>query len=750
MNRQDSNTRIAIAVAMTLAGTIGAEHALAQEAVMNQPSAVLDEVVVTARKREESLQDVGSSVTAISAAELAMRPDIDLSSFANASPNVIIDDMQEGPGSAAAMTIRGIGTNDHERSIDPTIGVVVDGAFIGTVGGAMVKALDLQSVEILRGPQGTLFGRNSIGGVVNIVRRRPDSEFGGEIRASFGDYGEWQTDGYMSVPVSDTFAFKIAGAWNDRDGYAKNLTLGKEQGESEYKMISPSFVWRPTDALEVYYRFDKTWTDQDASVLLNVAQADQAWCFFYNQCAPDVDTPQGGDRYNSLQNNPDDNADFDTEMHVLNVSWDLSDDYRVDYIFGAFSTDEDPYWDYDGTALTLYDTQRYQWYRQNSHELRLTQAGQGPLTYTVGAYLWDSAYQNDMLSYIGFGDLLFGLPSGLVLEVPQRVRQDTESYAAFFEADWQFSDSWKLTVGGRYTRDEKEARVEDPLFQAALDVRGSYDRPARESWSEFSPKVGIQYRFSPTLMTYGLYTRGFRAGGFSGRPGTYDAAVTPYDPETVDNFEVGMKSEWLDQRLRFNASAYFMKYNDKQEELSVPVDVEGGTGQQTLFVNASSAEIKGLEFELAVMPSDNFTVRAVLGLLDAKYKNFDDPLTGTSLTYLELRRAPEVTATLSPSYEWEALGGTIVAAADWHYVSSYENTFWNTPQAANDAQDVLDATLTYRRNNTQIGVYGRNLTEADGYTVGLDVGRSVAFPGLWTFTGVRPPRTYGIRFTQKF
>lgn len=742
------NARLATAIALTLAAPAGIPVAQAQQA--GASAGGLEEIVVTARKREESLQDIASSVSALSPEELARRPDVDLSSFANASPNVIIDDMQEGPGSAAAMTIRGIGTNDHERSIDPTIGVVVDGVFIGSVGGAMVKALDLQSVEILRGPQGTLFGRNSIGGVVNITRNRPNDELGGQLRASYGNYDDWQIDGYVDLPVNDTLAFKLAGAWNERDGYAYNRTLGKDQGELKYQMISPSFVWRPMDALELYYRYDKTWTDQDASVLLNVAQPDQAWCFYYDQCAPSVNTPQGGDRYVSLQNTPDPNAQFDTETHTVNLRYDLNDDYRIDYIFGYFGTDEDAYWDYDGTPLLLYDTQRYQWYNQRSHELRLAYFGDSAFTYTVGLYAWNSKYQNNMMSYIGFGDLLFGLPSGTVLDVPQTVRQDTESYAAFFEGDYKFGDNWTLTLGGRYTRDSKETRVTDPLFQDQLDVYGGFDNPADESWSEFTPKVGLKYRFSDEMMVYGLYSRGFRAGGFSGRPGTYDAAVTPYDPETVDNYEIGMKSEWLDRRLRFNAAAYFMKYNDKQEELSVPVDVEGGTGQQTLFINASTAEIKGIELEVTALPFDGFMITGALGLLDAEYTDFDDPVTGESLTFLELRRAPDMTLTVSPSYEWSALNGSMTAQMDWHYVSDYENTFWNTPAAANDAQNIVDATLNYQFNNTEIGIFGRNLLGEDGYTIGLDVGRSLDFAGLWTFTGVRPPRTYGLRITQKF
>jgi iron complex outermembrane recepter protein len=739
---------LAAAITAALASPLGAPAAMAQESAA--AAGVLEEVIVTARKKEERLQDVGSSVSALGAAELARRPDLDLSSFSNASPNVIFDDMQEGPGSPAAMTIRGIGTNDHERSIDPTVGVVVDEVFIGTVGGAMVKALDVQNVEILRGPQGTLFGRNSIGGAVNITRRKPDMHFGGEIRASYGNYSDGLVDGFVNLPVNDKLAFKLSAAWNKRDGYFRNATLGKDQGKMKYTNFSPSVVWRPNEDVELYYRFDKSQTTQDASPMLNVAQPDQAWCFFYQQCAAGPNQPQGGDRYVSLQNTPDSNAWFKSDMHVFNARWNLSSQYRLNYVFGYFSTNEDAHWDYDGTPLTLYDTQRPQRWVQRSHELRLTYSGDGPLSYTVGAYAWNSSYRIDMISTIGFGDLLFGLPSGTLLFPPQSVQQHTKSYAGFFEGDWRFNDAWTLTVGGRYTRDKKDTGVIDPLFTTQLAQAGGIDNPVGKSWGEFTPKVSLKYRFNPDLMAYGLYSRGFRAGGFSGRPGTYEAAVTPYNPEKVDNFELGIKSEWLERRLRFNAALYFMKYKDKQEELSVPVNVAGGTGQQTLFLNAAKAEIKGAEFEIMAAPGGGFTISGSLGLLDAKYKDFLDPITGRSLTYLNLRRAPKVTATISPAYEWNALGGKMSAQADWHYVAKYDNTFLNSPQTANGSSNVLDATINYQYANTMVGIYGRNLTGDDSYTEGLDVARSLNFAGLWSFVGVRPPRTYGVRITQKF
>ena len=416
MDKARLNAKLAAAVAAALGAPLGAEVAQAQEIQVEATG--LEEVVVTARKREENLQDLGVAVSAMGQLELNRRFDVDLQDFANAAPNVVIDDLQQGPGSPAAIAIRGIGTTDVEKNFDPTVGVVLDGVFIGANSGAMLKALDLQSVEILRGPQGTLFGRNSIAGVINVTRQRPQTEFGGGARLGYGNYDDKQLDGFVNIPLGDQFAFKLSGAYRERDGYFDNLTLDRESGEMEYRSISPSLLWRPSDSLEFYYRYDRTDQDQDANTVQNMAQGDQVFCFFYSQCAQSVTTSQSGDRYDVLQNGDGRDSFFDTEMHVFNARWDLSDANRLEYVFGYFTTDEEVHQDWDATPLTLYHTDRPAVYTQRSHELRLTHDGDGALTYTVGAYAWNSNYRIDLLSFIGFVDFLSGgaVPPGTVVE----------------------------------------------------------------------------------------------------------------------------------------------------------------------------------------------------------------------------------------------------------------------------------------------------------------------------------------------
>lgn len=711
---------------------------------------VLEEVTVTARKRAENLQDVGLSVSALGKADLAVRYDVDLQTLQNASPNLVIDDIQQGPGSPAAISIRGIGTTDVEKNFDPTVGVVLDGVFIGVNSGMMLKAIDLESVEVLRGPQGTLFGRNSIGGVINIIRGKPDFEgFSGTAVVGVGNYGHTQADAFINITASEKLAFRLGGAIRKNDGWFYNRTLNRDVGEMDYTIISPSVTWRPTDDIEIYYRYDQTSQDQDANTLLNVAQPSQVWCFYYNQCAQSLTVPQSGDRYTVLQNDdPPYQTYFDTKTHIVNATWSINDNYSMVYVFGDFSTEEEVYQDWDATALTLYHTDRPATWDQTSHELRLNYAGDR-LTYTLGLYLWDSDYHIDLLSYIGFVDFLYGLPPGTVLEVSQSVSQTTESSAIFLEGDYELTDNWTLTLGGRYTKDKKSSAVVDPLTPE-LEERGGPDNPFRASWNEFTPKLGLRYRLSSELMFYGLYSKGFRAGGFNGRPGggQYLAAAIPYDPETVDNYELGMKSEWLNGRLRLNASVFHMDYKDKQEEQSVFTGE--GTGQQTLVVNAAQATIRGLEVDFNWLLSEVFSINGNLGLLDAKYDELVDPPTETDLSNLKLRRAPDVTATLVPTLTFDVAGGVLTARAAWHYVDDVELTFLNSPQAHVPSHSTIDASLVFDIRQFSISLWGLNLGDDDSWSQGYDVGAAVGFDGLWTYTAVRPPRTYGVNVSYRF
>ncbi len=719
----------------------GTELAFAQDTnpAVESPesSGGLDVIVVTARKRSENLQDVSASVSALSQGELDRRFDSDVRDFANASPNVIIDDTQQGPGGVAAATIRGVGVADVEKSVDPAVGVVLDEIYLGTSSGNLVKAIDLDRVEVLRGPQGTLFGRNAIGGVINLGRSRPTDELTGKVRATYANYDTMEAEGLISFPLADWASVKFTGAYRKSDGYVFSQFYNQNAQRSEFSALGIQLLLNPTENLELSFSFDDQNTRQDPPQLHNLAKPTDLFCAVYQQCRVDLTTPQSGDRYVSVSNGRlDKNAFFDMNLGIARATYDLDNDMEINYIYGRMETDEGITQDFDGTPLTLYDTDRPAVYHQDTHELRFSKGGSGPLTFVVGGYYWDSAYKIDLVSYIGFA-----VPN-TILAIPQTVRQTTKSYAAFFEGDYNFTDRLTLTLGGRYTHDKKSSGVTDYGF----GPNDNLNNPEEDSWSKFTPKASLSFEVADDVMIYGLYSRGYRSGGFTGRPTSENTAKTPYDPETVDNFELGFKSEFADRRVRLNASAFVMKYKDKQEDVDVPA--VGGTGRENRTINASSAELKGVEIDLTARPVDGLTFNANLGYLDAKYKNFiadtnnDGVLDDNS--NLKLRRAPKWNWTLGATYEVPVGPGAFWISGDVHYIGAHEISFLNNPSLRNKGQYLINGSLNYQINNTQISVFGRNLANEDGWTIGYDV------QGLWSYGAARPPRTYGVVVTQKF
>jgi len=733
---------------------VGATVALSGGSVnAQQPGeTALEEITVTARKRVEVLQDVAMSVSAMGQQQIEANFATDLRDLVYISPNTVLDDTNQGPGGVAAAYIRGVGVSEVEKNFDPAVGVVVDGVFRGTMTGSIVRAIDLERMEILRGPQGTLFGRNTIGGVINMERSKPTMKLGGKIRGSFGNYETSVLDGIVNFGNGDTFGAKLSGAYHKQgEGYFSNLNNGRDDGQYEYTSGGINLLWVATDGLELEWTSQIERTEQDSNQLLNNGQPGQAFCEFFGWCAPDISTPVSGDRYNVLQefanytwpfgaaDRPDFahnglspyDSSFDADTHQLEVRWDISDDYRLDYIIGSWETEEKVITDWDGVTDLLFHTDRPAEYEQLTNELRLTYDAGGNLAYTVGAYVWDSEYEIRLLSWIAGGP-------GLFLELPQTTKQTNESVALFFEGDYRFNDRWTLTLGGRWTEDEK-----------TTDQAGVVTTKAKADWSEFSPKVALKLQVSDRSMIYGLYSAGYRAGGFNGRVDGIETAETPYDPETVDNFELGYRSEWMDRRLIFNGTLFYMDYKDKQEEIQQP-SATSGTGQVTRVVNASTATISGAEFELSWRATDSFTLRTNLGLLDASYDEFlvDIGTPGNpdiiDFSSLDIRRAPEVTFSVVGDFEWQWGPGSAMLHAGIRYLDEHEVDFANKPELHNDTQTLVDASFSYDINNWYVSVFGRNLTEEDGYQIGFDVA------GLWSYAAPRSPRTYGVEVGVRF
>jgi len=716
--------------------------------VQAEGAGAIEEVVVTARKREEALQNVALAVSAMSQREVELNFATDTRELVYISPNTVLDDTHQGPGGVAAAYIRGIGVSEVEKNFDPAVGVVVDQLFLGTMSGGITRSIDIERFEVLRGPQGTLYGRNTIGGVINVSRSQPTMEFGGKMRIGYGDYDTTVADGVLNFGDGESIGVKLTGSFRDQgDGFFKNLVTGNDDGRNEYTSGGINVLWIPREDLELEATYIAERTDQDNPPLLNAGQPGQLFCTLWNWCSPSTDTPVSGDRYKVLSAygedvvNPFpgvafgppgyfephgfDDSTFDADTYQFELRWDLNENYRVDYIVGRWETEETAVNDWDAVPEILFHTDRPAEYEQTSHELRLTYDAGGKLTYTVGAYHWDSDYEIRLRSYIGF------VIPGLVLDLPQTTNQTNESTAVFFEGDYRISDRWTVTVGGRWTKDEK-----------TTDQVGVNNGAAKEDWDEFTPKVALKLELDEAMI-YGLFSRGYRAGGFNGRVDSFETATTPYDPETVDNLEIGYRSEHFDRRLIFNATAFYMDYEDKQEEIQQP-STTSGTGQVTRVVNAADATVKGAELELMWMVTENLNLRANLGILDASYDDFtvnlgtlENPVL-TDFSDLDIRRAPDVTFSIGGDYQRDFGPGSLVVRANARYLDEHEVDFANKPELHNDSQILVDASINYYLNDWNISLYGHNLADEDGYQIGFDVA------GLWSYAAPRRPRTWGL------
>lgn len=713
-----------------LPAAFGLMGVLPTSAFAEEGARTIEEIVVTARKREENIQDVGLSVSALSQEEIENTYARDLRDLVYVSPNLVLDDTAQGPGGVASAFIRGIGVSEVEKNFDPAVGVVVDGIFLGTMTGGITRAIDLESVEVLRGPQGTLFGRNTIGGVINLRRSQPTGELGGKVRASVANYNTTRIDGLLNFGLSEMVAVKLTGTYDDQgDGYYKNVNTGRDDGQIEYQSYGANILVTPTDTIEIEYTTQIERTDQDTPVLLNVGQPGQLFCDAFGFCSPDLKTPVSGDRLKTTQFGvgPND-ATFDADTHIVEVRWDLTDALSLDYVFGSWQTEETVLTDFDAVRPVLFHTSRPADYEQTTHELRLTWDGDSRVRGTAGLYAWDSEYEIGLRSFIGF------VIPNVVLDLPQTSSQESQSWAAFVEGDVDLTDSLTLTLGGRYTEDEKNTRQ-----------RGIVTADADDQWNEFTPKLGLKYTINDNAMIYFTYAAGYRSGGFNGRVDSVENATTPYDQEKVDNYEAGFKTDWLDGTLRVNGALFYMDYQDKQEELQLP-SATSGTGQVTLVANAATATMQGIELDVTWLASDALSLRANLGLLDAKYDKFQFSNAAglQDLSNLELRRAPDVSATLSATYEWTLTNGRLWAVLGWHYMSEYEVDFANKPELTNSSQDLISASFNYEVGPVQVSAFGHNLLDEDGYTIGFDVA------GLWSYAATRPPRTFGLEVSYTF
>ena len=757
--------------------------------------AIIEEVIVTARKRQEAAQDVPIAITAITKEleSATIRNLTDLNGFA---PNVQIAEDGSRGGGGASINIRGISpTRTDDNSFDSPVAVMIDGIYLGSLAGQVIENFDLERIEILRGPQGTLFGKNTVGGVINVLRSRPTGEFGGRLKATFGEDGQQEFRAVVNAPIiEDQLAVKAFGTYMEDDGYYDNKTTGDNFGDKEYKNYGLTLLWTPNDTFEATLTAEKFDDDSKLNAYhtnYNLAPGLLAWsgdpnetdysgghlaCLVTGECRTSLSTPS------KSEGDTNNDAHLETDAFTLNMSYDLNDFMTLVSVTGYRDMDEYRVFDFDGSAAPFITIERWNDYDQFSQELRIDASWDNGVSFTGGTYYFRNDFKQDWVTGGAFWSVVqpavtdpdgwaacqagaiapvfcdtgVATPPGAETTQILYEEQETTSTAFFGQVDWDFMENWTLTAGLRWTEERKDFKA-GQAYLSNIERQRLRNFPEYadldNTWRETSPKLGLTYRLNDSAMAYVTYSEGFHSGGFFGvNQNTRDFIRDQYDPETSDNYEIGYKSVMFDNTLKFNVAAFYNEFTDKQEQ-SIQADPDTNT-VATTFSNAASATYWGIEVETEYV--FNQYVRAFLnyGYLDAEYDDFETDINANDgldmvedASHLTPRRAPENTIGVGGTITIPLGPGDIEIYAKYAWIDEQETTLLNTPLGLVDDTEDLTASIGYFGENYSIVAFGRNLTDDQ-----VETFISIDAPGLPLFGvgNVNRPRTYGVELSYNF
>lgn len=690
----------------SVAMVLQTEQALGQTAT----EALQEEIVVTALKRgPESSQDVPIAVTAFGEAQLEALNVRDLKSLTYTMPNVQLDGIGTAKGTAN-FTIRGLGINTSVPSIDPTVGVFVDGMYLGITSGVLMDDFDLEGIEVLRGPQGVLFGRNVIGGAVIIRTKRPTNEFEGTFRAGVESGPSWTVDGSVSGPiVKDVLSARISAYYNDDEGWFDNEFDGSNFGASRLLLIRPSLRFTPTSDLELLLRFEHGEGEGDGGVFQNERLF-----------------PRG-----SFRTQANEGGFYDSEWNqaIAEANWKVPfGDGTITGIFGWREFKGRDQVDVDGTQDTTFNLDLLTDQNQRSGELRY--AGKfGDFDITTGVY-----YFQQNLLYIEGRLTRFNLAAPPTYRVGGGLG-DYDNWAAFASVDWHVTPTVTLNAGVRYTRERKKSDLS--RVRAASDSLGGAPGPdvpgeglvggdfvtetlnisdpdLNQSWRDVSPRVGIQWEPSDRTQVYAFWTKGFRSGGLNIRHTGLGAPPTQFDSETQRAVELGVKHDFLDRRARLNVSLFRSKISGLQRDSNIPDSVLGNV---QIISNAGDATVQGVEAEGRFSITSNLLLSFQGGYTHGEYDKITTDLNGNGVVgdpadlRLKIPRLVPWTYGASLVYDLQ-LGswGTLSSRGSFNHRDGAFYTVNNVSVLR--SADIIDASFTFTPEGGawSLSLYGTNLT----------------------------------------
>lgn len=720
--------------------------------------AAVDEIVVTARRREENLQDVPVAVTAFGEQRLEAIGAQDITELTRTAPSLTLQ-AARGSNSTLISFIRGIGQQDPLWGFEPGVGLYVDDVYIARPQAAVLDIFDVERIEVLRGPQGTLYGRNTIGGAIKYVTGRID-EHEYKVRANLGSYNQRDLIVSAQMPVGDTFGVGMAVARYDRDGYGENLNTGAEHYDKAVSAARLSLEWTPSDAL--FFRLAGDWV-RDTSAPRHGHRELPFVVGGVTYPGSDVD-----DIYDTYAGAGDDNLVVAAGLSFT-AEWEVSDMLTLKSITAYRRGKTDTIIDFDNLPDPLLDIPGAYRDHNVSQEFQALFDG-GRWQGVAGVYYLKGHASGAFDTVVGAANLTT-LTSGYV---------DTESFAVFGDLSYDVTDAFSVSVGGRWTEDKKTGNV---FRQRYLGIRSPYfgnddafafevprtDYTDTREFSEFTPRVSATYEVNPDLTVYASWGRGFKSGGFDmrGDAAAYPETVEGYDPEIVDTAELGLKGSLLERRLNFATAIFDTQYEDMQITTQFPTATPGVVA--SVVDNIGSAKIRGWELESSMRFTSNFVGNLMLSYIDAEFEEFlgyvpTGPLNDTCPTepgcvvdlsdVRAFQNTPEWTGSASFTYTHD-LGdnGSVAFTPMASYRGPYQ--LFETAQPILDQKDaywLYDASVVWTSadDRYQVGLHGKNLSDEAYRVGGYDFSSFGALTGDTVIGFYGPPRTVTLSLQAKF
>ena len=711
---------------------LGVATALASFAAPAQdPQAGLEEVVVTAQRVETDIQKTPVAVTALGGDFLQQYGFRQVTSIEGAAPNLNFAASTGGASSQVSAFIRGVGEFDFLLTTDPAVGLYIDGVYLARTFGANLDLADVERVEVLRGPQGTLFGKNNIGGAINLITRRPEGSGRIDAELTGGSYNSWRASIISDIPISDDVSLLLSAVGKKSDGWQDRP--GADGGEENRVGARAALRFTPSETFESTLALD--YVDQDqTNYPNNMVVYDQTASPFLGLfngfvsptnpcCTPNASIDESGVTEGLLPHD---------DVESLGVSWfnnwTLSGGSVLRSITAYRETEALFGRDGDNSGLDYNGDVHDEEHEQFSQEFQLTSQGNDQFNWIAGLYYFKEETEDrtrlvtadglfDALSAIDPSDPFIGglwfARYALDFTVDFDNHQETTDYAAYFHGDYSFAERWTAGIGLRYTNEEKDFRQTatrvasqtplllpvDPLTgqvvltpatvttpsDACSDLEADGSFRCEADWDDLSGELSLGVQWTDDVFAYGKYSRGFRSGGINGRP-VQLSLVQDYDPEYLDSFELGVKTLLADRRVRLNTAAFYNKYKDIQVLLI--------RGASVVIDNAAEATIYGLEVDLEAQPTDALFLKGSLGLMENEFDEWSDD-TG-DFTDRKLRNSPEVTANFLAAYTAD-LGGN-GSLKPWAEVQYQDEMFLdgeNTPQLKTPSRTLVNAGIAW-------------------------------------------------------